>query len=265
MRAARAVAAGGAFVWSVYFFGLVDLSTAIGETPGFYDSYVLEAGWGLLFTVLVSVPLVVLAFRPGKPALLLQLTLAGVAVGLTSLASLYLLQLIPAIALVLNAAFAADLSRGYVKPPAGWSRPTYDVPLAFMAVVAAPGCLLYAVDMVQALHERRPPVSITMGLDHWPMQAALAVAVVLIAGAVAVGTSHGWAGTLVSAWTVAATATWLGALSVVYPDHAGSLGTVGGALAVAWGLSFGVLAVLRQHRGHAHQGGLVHHGYDGQD
>ncbi len=215
LRAARAVAAVGVFVWCGIYFGVVDLLTPIEQAPGFFRVYLLEAGWGLLFTVLVSFPLLVLIFRPGAPALLAQVAVVGLAVGLTAMASGQLAQLVPAAVLVLNAAFAADLARGYVRPPGGWTWPEYD--------------------------------RWVLGLDHWPMQAALYVAIVLVATVVAAGVALGWAGTLVSALSVSATAVWLGATSIAYPTHAASLGDIVGAAAIVWGLGFGALAVLRRY------------------
>jgi hypothetical protein len=69
----------------------------------------------------------------------------------------------------------------------------------------------------------RPNDDITAGLSHWPMQAALSLALLATAGLAAVRQT-GWQ---VSAWTVAVGAGWMGVLSVAYPHHAGSFGLVG--------------------------------------
>lgn len=246
LRAARAVAAVGVVVWCGIYFGVVDLLTPLEQAPGFSRVYLLEAGWGLLFTVLVSFPLLVLVFRPGAPALLAQVTVVGLAVGLTAMASGQLAQLVPAAVLVLNAAFAADLARGYVRPPGGWAWPQYDQWVLGAVVVAVPVAANYAWDAMRTFHAAEGPVDETMGLDHWPVQAALHVAIVLVATVVAAGVALGWAGTLVSALSVSVTAMWLGATSIAYPTHAASLGDIAGAAAVFWGLGFGALAVLRR-------------------
>ena len=52
-RAARWIAGVSAFFWAGPYFGLTDLITALTQDERFADTLVLEAGWGLLFTVLV--------------------------------------------------------------------------------------------------------------------------------------------------------------------------------------------------------------------
>ena len=51
---ARLIAAVSAVVWGLLFFGVIDLLVAVEHTPGFYESYLLETGWGLLYTFLVA-------------------------------------------------------------------------------------------------------------------------------------------------------------------------------------------------------------------
>ena len=68
--------------------------------------------------------------------------------------------------------------------------------------------------------------------DRFAEMAALAVAVILVCGLAGVGTP-GWR---VSAWCAGAAAAIVGLASVALPQVAGSLGTPGGALAVAWGV-----------------------------
>jgi hypothetical protein len=77
---------------------------------------------------------------------------------------------------------------------------------------------------------RYPNDDITVGLSHWPMQAALPLAMLADAGLTAVRQS-GWQ---VSAWTVVAGTAWMGVFSVAYPHHAGSFGLLGGAGAILW-------------------------------
>src|SRR5262245_37786502 len=63
---ARAAAVAAALWWSVLFFGLIDLSVGIipDEYPDFLDFVAVETSWGLLYTVLVPVPLIAWAIRP---------------------------------------------------------------------------------------------------------------------------------------------------------------------------------------------------------
>lgn len=71
----------GAVAWGYVFFGLTDL-LVIFIDPGFYAVFLLETGWGLLFLVLVAVPLIAVVIRPRSPVLLVQVlaVAAGVAV-----------------------------------------------------------------------------------------------------------------------------------------------------------------------------------------
>ena len=70
--------------------------------------------------------------------------------------------------------------------------------------------------------------------DHWPIQAALGVALVLIAALAA--TYHpGW---VVRTWCVGLGAAWLGLISWIYPELAASLGEPWAVAACVWGLAF---------------------------
>jgi hypothetical protein len=104
-------------------------------------------------------------------------------------------------------------------------------PTMLLALVAAIPLTFFAADMVAGAREKRPPTDdITAGLDHWPMQAALALAIFAVAALAACRLS-GWR---VSAWTAAAAAAWMGAFSVAYPQAAGGLGATGGWAAIGW-------------------------------
>ena len=101
------------------------------------------------------------------------------------------------------------------------------IPLAVAGVV-------YAVDMVIGYHTGRPPTNDdTWEPAHWPMQAALAIALALVALGVASGLRNGWSGTATSAVSVAVTAAWFGVACIVYPDHAASVGETWGAAVAA--------------------------------
>jgi hypothetical protein len=84
---------------------------------------------------------------------------------------------------------------------------------------------------------------ITNGVSHYPMQASLGYAVVGVVALAAVTRSR------LPAWTVAFAVAWLGVESVVYPHLPASLGTVGGALAVAWAVLVVVAVQLARSRG----------------
>jgi hypothetical protein len=61
---ARIAAVAAAVAWGFCFFGLIDLLVVLIQDDRFYDYYLLETGWGLLYTVLVAFPLATFAFRP---------------------------------------------------------------------------------------------------------------------------------------------------------------------------------------------------------
>ena len=78
-------------------------------------------------------------------------------------------------------------------------------------------------------------------MNHYPMQASLALAVVGLVALAAVTRCR------LPAWSAGISALWLGIESVAYPDLPASLGTTGGVLTVAWGLV--VVAVELARRG----------------
>ncbi len=236
---ARAVAVAGAFGLGVVFFGVIDLLVPFLRDPEFYDSYLLETGWGLLFAVLVAVPLVALAARPERTGPVAQLVAASVAVAVPAVVTPAPAQLLPALGLLA----AAGLQRALAEPTLGrdWAdggdvrslriRPSVVRSWALVAI-AAVAAAPYAARMITAGRAGQYPVDITWGLDHWPMQAALAICFPAVA-AVAARRLPGWE---VPAWTTVVSAIWLGAMSLAYPQHAGSLGQAGGLACAAWGV-----------------------------
>jgi hypothetical protein len=239
--AARVLAVVSALWWGGLFFGMIDLNVALDQTPGFYESYVLETGWGLLYTFLVAAPCVALAVRPALTMPLVQLAAAGVAVAVTAVAGGSFGQLIPAALLLLNAAVLSRLGRGDVLLRNDRRLASFDL---FMLGVVAPQVavgVVYAVDMVIGFRTGRPPTDDdTWGLDHWPMQAALALTLALVAIGVAAGVRNRWSGTAFSAVCVTVTAAWFGVICVVYPGHAASIGATWGAVLIAWAAVFAV-------------------------
>jgi hypothetical protein len=244
--AARALAVLSVLWWGLLFFGVIDLMVPIDKTPGFFDSYVLETGWGLLYTFLVAAPCVALAIRPALMMPLVQMAAAGVGVAVTAVVAGSFGQLVPAGLLLLNAALLSRLGRGYVRPRHGWSLPRVD---PFVLVVAVPlvvAGVLFAVDMVIGYRTGRPPTDDdTWGLDHWPMQAALALTLALAGMGVAQGVRNRWSGTAFSALCVTVTAAWFGVICMAYPAHAASVGETWGAVLAAWAAVFAVVTGWR--------------------
>ena len=235
----RAAAAAAAVLWGYFFFGLIDLAVPIDQESGFYDSYVLETGWGVTYTFLVGAAFLSVMVRPSLTLPLIQVTLVALCLGVTALVSGSLGQLVPAVLLVLNAYGISYLVRGHVRFTRGWYRPPVDPFLAALTILLFAPAAVFAVDMIEGYRTGRAPAhSLTWGVDHWPTQAALALAVVAVAVAVAAGVRGGWAGTAVSAVCVAAAAGWFGVVCTVYPQHAGSIGARWGAALLAWAIVF---------------------------
>lgn len=241
----RILAAVLAVFWGLLFFGLIDLTVVFDQTPGFYVAYLLETGWGLLYTVLVAAPLVALAIKPGLTSLTAQLAVVAGCVGVTAIAAFSLGQLAPAAGLLLCSVLldAASerptvLSRGGL---ALWRGRSPRRPVLLVGCLAVLPAVVLAADLVLGYWQRRPPTDDdTWWIDHWPMQAALALAI----PAVAILASLMGPGWRVSLWTAAVSAAWWGAVSLWYPTHAGSLGTIGGWAAIIWAVALLLSPVL---------------------
>jgi hypothetical protein len=231
-----------AFWSAVMFYGAVDLAVVPTQDDRFYDSYLLEAGWGVLFTFLVPLPLVLFAARPGHLVHVHQLLAVAAAVVLAALVAPTAGQLVLGLflagvgaLLLLAAAGRPHLPR---RPAGGSGRALRLHPvLTVLAALALLAGAAYAVDMTQA-HRDGVTDDTTWNLRHLPMQAALGLALAGTALVTAVGAGLRAAGWRASAVAPAVSAAWVGAVSVAYPDHTGSLGTAGGAAAVAWGVLF---------------------------
>lgn len=239
----RVAAVSSAIFWGVLFFGVIDLMVPLEETPGFYSSYLLETGWGITYTFLVAAAFLSLAVRPDMTMPLVQVVLVGLSLAVTALASGSLVQLAPAIALVLNAFGFRSLARGRLALGRAWKQPHVDPRLAVLAALLTPPAVIFALDMVAGYREGRPPRDDdTWGIDHWPTQAAFSLAIVLVPWAVAVGVRKGWPGSGVSAVCVAVAVSWFAVMSMAYPNHAGSIGQRWGQLVLAWAVTL-LLAV----------------------
>jgi hypothetical protein len=232
LLAARVLAAVGAVFWGWLFFGVQDTLTVFVEGQGFAEHYLLESGWGLLFLLLVAVPLVGLAWRPRSSVLVAQVGLVGVAVLAAALIAGSPAHLVPGTALLVTAGVVALLAR----PP--WQT-GLDRWSALLAVAAAAPSLDYAWRMAGSTTD----VERTVGLDHYPVQAALGLCFVALPGLVAA--TRGDEGTRLTATTVALAVGWMGVESTVYPHRLGSFGTVWGWLATSWAVCFLVAALRR--------------------
>jgi hypothetical protein len=237
---ARFVAGVGSFFFAVLFFGLIDLSTVLLQDPDWRESYLLEAGWGALFTLLVAVPLGVLTARPGRGILLAQLVAVSVAIAAATLWAGYAPQLAPATGVVVLAAVIGQLAGHRFRGP------QLDRALRWLTVLGAFGGGAFATRVLAEYPALEPDT--TWGLDHHPMQAAVGLAVATVGAVAAAGVGGRTPGWRVPVWTVALAAVWIGGWSIVYPDLPGSAGTALGAGAVAWGAAFAGTAEWRVRR-----------------
>lgn len=235
---ARIVAACAAVFWGVFFFGLIDFLTPFTGGEEFAAHYLIETGWGLLYLVLVTVPLVVLAARPGTGAALLELAVVAVAIWVGAALGGSPVHALPGVGVLATAlALAASC------PPRSW--PRLHTPARYTALVSLAACLpvaAYAWEMARATENPEE----TWGLDHYPAQAAFAVAVVLAAlvAASASDRRDGWLLVLTSAFC----ATWFGALTVAWPERLGSAGTAWGLAAIGWGVALVAAAAVDRRR-----------------
>ena len=192
-RARSAVAALGALVWGFFFFGLIDLLVRFVPGEEFYDTYLLETGWGVLYFILVTVPLLSVTFVPAITSPVTQVALAGCAVAVAAVLTTTWSQLWPAGGLLMVAALLFVLGeRSTDRPSVAEPHPTslatrVDIPTLLLTVAAAVPLIWFAAEMVASARAGRyPNDDITVGLNHWPMQAALPLAMLADAGLTAV-------------------------------------------------------------------------------
>jgi hypothetical protein len=222
------VAAVAAVFFGVFFFGLVDFMTPFTLGEEWSDHYLVETGWGLLYLVMVTVPLLVLVARPGLAVALAQLMAVAVAVASSAVLAGSPAHALPGvgIAMVVGTLVALSPVHDLALPP----------PARVTAVVAAAGAVP-AAGYAWAMARASENPELTWGLDHYPAQAALAISVVLVALLAAwtvAGPGRAWR---LPVGTVAFSAVWLGWQSVVWSERAGTLGSVGGVAAIVWGLA----------------------------
>ncbi len=214
-------------------FGLIDL--AVTWSPDWPQ--VLEAGWGLYFTVFVGAPFVIVAARPSlaTPAVA-QLAVAAGVLAASAVVARENRLLWVALALAAQTAIVAWIPR----PPFRLTpiRQAVSRPLAVLAAIGLGPWLVYAHRMFDANRERRLDADISIGIDHYAVQGAVGVALAVL-GAVAAGWPQGRRFVGVCVGVVAC---YLGLVSFAWPDAAGAFGRGRSLVAMAWGASFAVVA-----------------------
>ena len=220
--------------WLVFpGFGLIDLS----ETWDPDWPVVLEASWGLFCTVVVGVPFLVVAASPRRsgPALV-QLGCAAAVLAVAAVAGLEAplagLTALLAVELAVVAAFRAA-------PPLRPLRTALDVPLLLTAVLAAPAWLVHARHMAAANRLELLTADVTVGVDHYAVQAATALALVVLPVVAAC-----WPrGRVLLCLSSAAVAAYLGLVSSAWPGAEAGFSPAWSAAAMAWGAALGVLSL----------------------
>jgi hypothetical protein len=225
-----------ALFWGLFWFGLIDLLVVVQQDEQFRQDYLFESGWGLLYLILVAVPLVWLVRRPGEPVAIAQLGLVALSVLVGAMWRGSGPQMWNALGLDVTVGLVAWLGRASPVRPA---RP--DPALSALALLGLPA-VVYGAPLIS---NRTQVEDITNGVSHYPMQASLALAVAALVALAAVTRSR------LPAWTAALSAGWLGVESMVYPHLKASLGLPVGALAAGWAVLV-VAAVEAARRGSRH-------------
>jgi hypothetical protein len=243
---ARVAAAALALFWSVFFFGLQDFLTPLVEGEEFAAHYLTESGWGLLFLVLVGVPLTALAVRPGTTTALWQVMGCAVAMVVGAALAGSAKHLLIAAGLAASALLLAWLGRARLALPMARPAPV----TALLTVLAAVPAVPYAWQMVHS----RPADKYSNGFGHYPVLAAFAMGLVLLAALAALVTARHEPSRWIPALTVGSSAAWFGVLSVIWPHRLGSFGTTWGWLAVLWSAAFLAAVAVEGRSGHAGAG-----------
>lgn len=237
--AVRAIAGVFAVSWIVLpGFGAIDLAvTWSSDWP-----QVLEAGWGLFSTVVVGAAFVLFALRPrASRPVALQLVAATIALGVAAVASEEARLLWFAAALALEAAIVSAVAqRQWRDPPTPGGRIDPSWPLLVVAAVGTVPWLAYALDMWALNRERRVDADITIGVDHYSMQGAFALSLVLLSLLAALRSD-------VRPFTpvcAGVAASYLGLVSLAWQDAAGGFDRLWSIAAIAWGITLVLLSLL---------------------
>ena len=204
---------------------------------------VLEAGWGVFFTLLVAAPFVLVAVRPGaaRPAVV-QLAVATAALAVSApLANEAGVAALAAVLAVETAVVAGLLGLGWDLRRAR----DVSVPLLALGAVGAGPWLAYAFQMWAANREARFDSDVTNGVDHYSVQGALGLA--LAALPLLPGVRADLRRLVPACCGVAAA--YLGLVSYAWPDAAGGFGRAWSVAAMAWGALLVAAAAVDAVRG----------------
>lgn len=221
--------------------GVIDLLTLPGwVNQDFVWEVPLEASWGCLFTFFLAAGYAWVALFPLAPwPALVQLAMSG-------------------LALLVSAAVGTDLRPLAVASGVAVSglilwlllgRPSFGVIGGLsvrwgMLAVAVLGLALWLPYASAAFSESRAGSlgSITQGVEHWPVQGAVGVALVLGSLMLAL-----WdPGRPLLRVSVSLSAVYIGMAELAYPDRLGAMGSLRWGVGVTlWGLAVALVAVPR--------------------
>jgi hypothetical protein len=246
----RAITAVFALSWLVFpGFGLIDLTVTWDRSW----PQVLEAGWGLFFTVLVGAAFVTVALMQRRAvAAIVQLYVAAAALGVSALlareGTLILLALVLAVETAVVSWWATD--RAFPHRP--FELLAVSRPLGFLALVGLGPWLIYALDMFRLNRRDLSTSDVTIGVDHYSVQGAFGLAVAALAILAAI-----WpVGRRYIGVSVGVAAAYLGLVSLAWHPTPGSFGQAWSTLCMAWGAAIAVLCCASvRHRG---KGARVH-------
>jgi hypothetical protein len=235
--------------WLFLFFGLVDLSVPLffQARPEFYEGYLIETGWGVLFTFFAGLPMCFLGARPNWISAALVTAASGFAVLVAGVASAQPVQFVIVAVLLLPAVAVwaiawngrdSDRQQGESESPVEPSGFSARIPTLGLALVSVPPAILYASGMIQTAIRGEPEPDYTYVFDHYPIQAA-SVLTIPFATALLALRLPGWRPMM---FLVASGTAWFGVVSIVHPEHLGSWGVAWGWTAVAWAVALSSLA-----------------------
>jgi hypothetical protein len=230
------IVAGLALVASLVInFGIIDLVTGIAPGQEFESTRMLSAGWGVVFGVLLPISLIAQMRRRGGPVAALQqlvVVTASVALAtfLTVRAHEWLLVLVmaafSAVLVALHPARAQLL--GVEHRPHGV--------LVALATIAAVPAAIYAEHMA-ANRRSGIPGDDTNTFEHWTVQSAVAICLVLLVALSALRTD-GWR---VPGASAATGALILAIVAILTDDGPGDFGTGWAIAALAWATVVGLV------------------------
>jgi hypothetical protein len=238
--AALRVVAGLALLLSlVPNFGIVDLVTAIAPSGEWVPLRMLEAGWAIVFGVLFPVGLAAQFRRGGGPVATLQQLV--VVTGALAVATLLTTKphewlLVAFWGAVSAAVIALHPERSRVLA----LRHGADPLLAALTAIAVVPAAVYAAQMA-AKYRGGHPGDDTNGFEHWTVQSAAAIAIVLLVALSALKTD-GWR---VPAISAAVSAALLGALAIASDTGPADFPAGWGVATLVWSALL-VLAAARQ-------------------